>query len=74
MRLIGARRRYKYYWKEGDGSGGVGVMVKEQVIEQARRKNCRGIVVVLLIEKETVSVISVYALQQGRDNEKTVKF
>jgi exonuclease III len=45
-RFVGAKgRRYKFWWKGGDGNGGVGVMVKEELAEQVcevRRKSDSG--------------------------------
>jgi exonuclease III len=72
-KFVGAKgRRYKLWWKGDDGTGGVGVMVKEELMNkvvQVRRKSARVIVVVMVIAKVTVRVISGYAPQQGRTEE-----
>ena len=69
-RFVGARgRRYKFWWKVGDGTGDVGVMVKEELVEQVcevRRRSDGVIVVVTVIGKVTVRMISVHAPQQDR--------
>ena len=68
--MVGAEgRRYKLWWKGDNCTGGVGVMVKEELAEkmlEVRRKSVRVIVVVMVIGKVTVRVISGYALQQNR--------
>jgi hypothetical protein len=77
-RFVGAKgRRYKFWWKGGDGNGGVGIMVKEELVEQVcevRRKSDRVIVVVMLIGKVMVRVISAYAPQKGQGDEEKDKF
>ena len=68
-RFVGAKgRRYKF-WGKGEGIGGVGVMVKENLVEQVcevRRRSDRVLVVVMVIGKVMVRVISAYAPQHNR--------
>jgi hypothetical protein len=62
------------WWKGDDGTGGVGVMVKEELMNkvvEVRRKSARVIVVVMVI---TVRVISGYAPQQGWMEEEKDQF
>ena len=77
-KYVGAKgRRYKLWWKGNDGTGGVGVMVKEELVEkvlEVRRKSASVIVVVMVIGKVTVRVISGYAPQQNRKEEEKVQF
>jgi hypothetical protein len=72
-RFVGAKgRRYKLWWKGDDGTGGVGMMVKEELTDkvlEVRRKSATVIVVVMLIARVMVRVISVFAPQQGRTEE-----
>ncbi len=70
-KFVGAvGRRYKLWWKGDDGgTGGVGVMVKEELAEkvlEVKRKSVRVIVVVMVVGQVTVRVISGYAPQQNR--------
>jgi exonuclease III len=65
------------WWKGDDGTGGVGVMVKEELMNkvvEVRRKSARVIVVVMVIVMVTVGVISGYAPQQGRMEEEKDQF
>jgi exonuclease III len=65
------------WWKGDDGTGGVGMMVKEELMNnvvEVRRKSARVIVVVMVIAKVTVRVISGYAPQQGRMEEEKDQF
>jgi exonuclease III len=76
-KFVGAKgRRFKLWWKGDDGTGGVGVMVKELMnkVVEVRRKSARVIVVVMVIAKVTVRVISGYAPQQGRMEEEKDQF
>ena len=77
-RLVGARgMRYKLWWKGNDGTGGVGVMVKEELAEkvlEVRRKSVRVMVVVMVIGNVTMRVISGYAPQQNSKVEEKVQF
>lgn len=53
-------RRYKFWWKERDGTGGVGVMFKEELVEKVYEVRCRSDrvnVVVMVLWKVTVRVI-----------------
>ena len=53
--------RYKFWWKGGDGTGGVGVMAKEELVEQKCEMRCRSdrvVAVVMVIGEVTVGVIS----------------
>ncbi|ESO09831.1 hypothetical protein HELRODRAFT_167641 [Helobdella robusta] len=68
-RFVGAKGgRYKLCWKGDDGTGGVGVMVREELVE----KNV--IVVVMVFGKVIVRVISGYAPQQSRKEEEKDRF
>lgn len=77
-RCVGPKgRRYKFWWQGGDGTGGVGVLMKEELSEgvmEVRRKNDRVIVVVVLVGKLVVRVVSAYAPQQGRSEEEKQMF
>jgi hypothetical protein len=84
-KFVGAKgRRYKLWWKGDDGTGGVGVMVKEELMNkvvevrrksaEVRRKSAGVIVVVMVIAKVMVRVISGYAPQQGRMEEEKDQF
>ncbi|ESO12089.1 hypothetical protein HELRODRAFT_158511 [Helobdella robusta] len=72
-RFVGAKGgRYKLWWKGDDGAGGVGVMVREELVEkvlEVRRKSNGVIVVVMVFGKVIVRVISEYAPQQSRKEE-----
>ena len=70
-KLVGVNsRRYKFWWKGGDGNGGVGVMVKEDLAEQVcevRRKSDRVLVIVMVIGKVTgESDISIRATEKPK--------
>ena len=77
-KLVGAKgRRYKLWWKGDGGSGGVGVMMKEELAEkvlEVRRRSVRVIVVVMVIGRVMIRVISGYAPQQNRSEEEKVQF
>ena len=67
--FVGAKgRRYRLWWKDDGGTGGVGVMVKElaEKVLEVRRNSVRVIVVVMVIGQLMVRVISGYALQENR--------
>ncbi|ESO04115.1 hypothetical protein HELRODRAFT_173203 [Helobdella robusta] len=72
-RFVGAKGgRYKLWWKGDDGTGGVGVMVREELVEkvlEVRRRSNGVIVVVMVFGKVIVRVISGYAPQQSRKEE-----
>ena len=63
-------RRYKLWWSgNSDGTGGVGVLVKEELCEkvvEVRRKSDRAMTVVMALEEEVVRIICVYGSQSGR--------
>ena len=73
-RFMGRRvvkgRRYKLWWSgNSDGTGGVGVLVKEELCEkvvEVRRKSDRVMTVVMALEEEVVRIICVYGPQSGR--------
>ena len=70
-RFMGVKgRRYKLWWSgNSDGTGGVGVLVKEELCEklvEVRRKSDRVMTVVLAFEEEVVRIICVYGPQTGR--------
>ncbi|ESO01830.1 hypothetical protein HELRODRAFT_161001 [Helobdella robusta] len=69
-RFVGAKGgRYKLWWKGDDGTRGVGVMVREELVEkvlEVRRRSNGVIVVVMVFGKVIVRVISGYAPQQSR--------
>ena len=69
---------YKLYWKgEETGCGGVGLMVKHDLVEsvmEVRRVFPRIISVDIVVNKKVVTVISVYAPQSGRSEEEKEKF
>lgn len=77
-KFVGAKgRRYKLWWKGDDGTGGVGVMVKEELADkvlEVRRRSVRVIGVVMVIGKVTVRVISGYAPQRNRAEEEKTQF
>ena len=63
-------RRYKLWWSgNSDGTGGVGVLVKEELCEkvvEVRRKSDRVMTVVMALEEEVVRIICVNGPQSGR--------
>ncbi|ESO01605.1 hypothetical protein HELRODRAFT_174563 [Helobdella robusta] len=77
-RFVGAKGgRYKLWWKGDDGTGGVGVMVREELVEkvlEVRRRSNGVIVVVMVFGKVIVRVISGYAPQQSRKEEENDRF
>ena len=66
-RFVGARgRRYKFW---GGGEWGVGVMVKEDLVEQVCEvRHRRVLVVVMVVGKVMVRVISAYAPLKNRSD------
>ncbi|ESN92893.1 hypothetical protein HELRODRAFT_165025 [Helobdella robusta] len=69
--------RYKLWWKGDDGTGGVGVMVREELVEkvlEVRRRSNGVIVMVMVFGKVIVRVISGYAPQQSRKEEEKDRF
>ncbi|ESN93950.1 hypothetical protein HELRODRAFT_180359 [Helobdella robusta] len=77
-RFVGAKGgRYKLWWKGDDGTGGVGVMVREELVEkvlEVRRRSNGVIVVVMVFGKVIVRVKSGYAPQQSRKEEEKNRF
>ncbi|ESN98869.1 hypothetical protein HELRODRAFT_162330 [Helobdella robusta] len=77
-RFVGAKGgRYKLWWKGNDGTGGVGVMVREELVEkvlEVRRRSNGVIVVVMVFGKVIVRVISGYAPQQSRKEKEKDRF
>ena len=63
-------KRYKLWWSEkGDGVGGVGVVVKEELCEKVvdiRRVGGRVMTAVVVFEEDVLRLIFVYAPQSGR--------
>ena len=63
-------RRYKFWWSgNNEGTGGVGIMVKEELCEkvvEVRRKSDRVMALVLAFEGELVRLICAYGPQSGR--------
>ncbi|XP_015768733.1 PREDICTED: craniofacial development protein 2-like [Acropora digitifera] len=63
-------RRYKLQWSgNSDGTGGVGVLVKEELWEkvvEVRRRSERVITVVMVLEEEVLRIICVYGPKSGR--------
>ncbi|ESO12156.1 hypothetical protein HELRODRAFT_158621 [Helobdella robusta] len=73
-RFKGAKgERYKLWWKRDDGTGGVGVMVREELVEEmleVRRKSNGEIVVVMVFGKTDLKVYMgdgdmVYEMRKG---------
>ena len=65
MQFIGVKgRRYKLWWSGNSGTGGVGVLTKEELcknIVEVQRKSNK----VMTLEEEVVRIICVYGLQSG---------
>ena len=72
-KLRGGDFEYKLYWiGEETGRGGVGLMVKHDLVEsvmEVRRVSPRIIFVDIVVNEKVVAVISVYAPQSGRSEE-----
>ena len=78
-RSLGVKgRRYKLWWMGNeDGTGGVGIMVKEEICDkviEVRRRSDRVMTVVLAFEEELVRVICGYGPQSGRGGAEKEKF
>ena len=71
-------RRYKLQWSgKGDGVGGVGVMVKEQLCEkvvEVRRVSDGVVIVVVVFVEDVLRLICGYAPQSGRSLEEKLYF
>ena len=75
--MRGGDLEYKLYWKEETGRGGVGLMVKHDLVEsvmEVRRVSPRIISIDIVVNEKVVTVISVYAPQSGRSEEEKEKF
>ena len=77
-RLRGGDFKYKLYWKgEETGCGGVGLMVKHDLVEsvmEVRRVSPRIISIDIVVNEKVVNVVSVYAPQSGRSEKEKEKF
>ena len=60
-------RRYKLWWSgRGDGVGGVGVMVKEELCEKVvEARTSDRVMTVVVFEEDVLSLICGYAPQSG---------
>ena len=70
-RFVGVKgRRYKLWWSGNDvGTGGVGMMVKEELCEkviEVRRRSDRVMAVLLTLEEVMMRVVCGYGPQSGR--------
>ena len=76
--MKGGDFEYKLYRKgQETGRGGVGLMVKHDLVEsvmEVRRVSPRTISIDIVVNKKAVTVISVYAPQSGRNEEEKEKF
>ena len=62
-------KRYKVFWSGKGDSGGVGVMIKEELSDkvlEVRRKSDRVMSLLLVSGKRLTRVVCAYAPQQGR--------
>ena len=78
-RFVGVKgRRYKLWWSgNGNGTGGTGILVKEELCEkviEVRRKSDRVMAMVLTFEKEVVRAICAYGPQTGRPEAEKDRF
>ena len=75
-RMLGMNcRRYKLWWSaKGDGVGGLGVMVKEELCEKVVivRMESDTVMIVVVFEEDVLRLMCGYALQSGKSFEKTV--
>ena len=71
-------RRYKLWWSGNDnGSGGVGILVKEEIsgnVVEVRRRSDRVMAIVLTLGQELVRILCAYAPQSGRPDSEKVCF
>ena len=70
-RFLGSEgRRFKLWWSGNEmGSGGVGILVKEEIsgsVVEVRRRSDRVMSIVLIIGKELIRVLCAYGPQSGR--------
>ena len=77
-KLRGGDFEYKFYWKgEETGWGGVGLMVKHELVEsvmEVRRVSPRIISIDIVVNEKVMTLISVYAPQSERNEEEKEKF
>ena len=77
-KLRGCDFEYKLYWiGEETGRGGVGLMVKHDLVEfvmEVRKVSTRIISIDTAVNEKVVTVISVYEPQSGRSEEEKDKF
>ena len=63
-------RRYKLWWSgNSDSTGGVGVLVKEELCEkvvEVRRSSDRVMTVVMVLQEEVLRIICLYGPHSGR--------
>ena len=71
-------RRYKFWWSgNSDGTGDVGVLVKEELCEkvmEVRRKSDEVMTVLMALEEKVVRMICVYGPQSGRTGAEKERF
>ena len=68
MRFLGVKgRRYRFWWSEhSNGTGGVGVLVKEELCEkfvEVRMRSVRVMTVVMVREEEVLRIICVWSTE-----------
>ena len=77
-RCVGVKgKRYKVFWSGKGDSGGVGVMIKEELSDkvlEVRRKSDRVMSLLLVLGKRLTRVVCAYAPQQGRTMEEKLEF
>ena len=77
-RCVGAKgRRYKLFWSGKGEAGGVGIMVKEEMVEnvlEVKRRSDRVMSLLLVMGKRLTRVVCAYAPQQGRSTDEKVAF
>ena len=78
MIIVGKDCRYKFFWRGNEeGRGGVGILLAEKWWEKVtvvNRPSDRILVIKLRVGQTTTTVISVYAPQQGLDNDQKDSF
>ena len=76
--IVGKDSRYKFFWRGNEeGRGGVGILLAEKwwdKVSAVDRPSDRILVLKLLVGQTTTTVISVYAPQQGLDNDQKDSF
>ena len=77
-KFIGAKgQRFKFWWEGSNGSGGVGVLIDEEMVKdviEVRRKSSRILVVLFVCGRQVIRVISCYAPQAGLPEGEKEKF